>query len=89
LLFGRSIPAIRTISLALPLLVSWIPLADDPNDTAPPNQLAVLADPLNARSYLHLPALFQLFWVSLLRYPADPEYQWRVPIAAASRIARP
>jgi hypothetical protein len=62
--------------------VSWISLADDPNDTAPPNQLAVLADPLNARSHLHLTALFQLFWVSLSRYPAVPEYQWRDLLAA-------
>jgi hypothetical protein len=37
----------------LPLFVPGITLADDPDDAPPPDQLAVLADPLNARSYLH------------------------------------
>jgi hypothetical protein len=39
--------------LSLPLLVLRIPAADDPHHTAAADDLAVLADPLYARAYLH------------------------------------
>jgi len=38
---------------ALTLLVARVPLADDPDNASTPDHLAVLADRLYARSYLH------------------------------------
>lgn len=54
----RQIDAVNTYHgpLALPLLVSGIPLANNPHDAAAPNQLAMLAHALDARSYLHFRA---------------------------------
>jgi uncharacterized protein with von Willebrand factor type A (vWA) domain len=42
------------MELALTLLVARVLLADDANDTAPPDHLAVLADRLHARANLHV-----------------------------------
>jgi hypothetical protein len=41
------------VGLALTLLMARILLADDANHTAPPDDLAVLADRLHARANLH------------------------------------
>jgi hypothetical protein len=49
---GRSTPAMRAIS-ALPLLVFRVALANDPDNTLTLDDLAVLADRFDARSYLH------------------------------------
>ena len=50
---GRSTPAIRAISLPLPLLVPRILLADDPNHPGSPDHLAVLTDRFDAAANLH------------------------------------
>src|SRR5262252_9132945 len=53
---GMSRPWIRGMVLArlsaLPLLVSGVS-ADDPHDTLPLDQLALIANPADARSHLH------------------------------------
>src|SRR5690606_41367936 len=58
---GRSTPAIRAMRLSLPLLVSRIPLADDPDHPTAPDHLAVLTDRLDAAPDLHAPALLGVF----------------------------
>jgi hypothetical protein len=46
------------LSLPLPLLVLGVALADHPDDPSPPDDLAMLTDSLNARSYFHFRTLF-------------------------------
>jgi hypothetical protein len=49
----------------LALFVSGVALTDDPNDTSPSDELAMLAHPLYARSNLHFFYLSGFSWLAI------------------------